>query len=437
MTIFQLSFKNVLSKPLSTGLSLLLLSLGVGLICLMLQLERQLKEQMSSNIRGIDMVVGAKGSPLQLILSAVFQVDVPTDNISLSEADQLLKNRLIDYGIPLSYGDSYSGFRIVGTEHRYPEIYQMELARGKLWTQSMEVTIGAAVAERTGLKLGDTFLGSHGLSEGGHVHEEQEYTVVGQFKASGSVLDQLILTDLQSVWDIHDSHSHEPGSLDPSERDGPHHDHEEHEHDTSSQSEDQEHAHSQSQHQSQPQQAEGRQITALLIKFKNPLGLVQLPRRVNEDTNLQAALPAYELNKLFSLMGMATATLNMVALVVILVSGLSVFISLYLSLKDRIYEMALLRAFGASKGQLLGMIVQEGLLISFFGFGIGLVLSRLILLLLNWTLQSGYPVGFFQPDLLWEEIFLFALTLAIGLLSALIPAISVYRIDISKSLSHA
>ncbi|MBN7811825.1 ABC transporter permease [Algoriphagus sp. H41] len=441
MTIFRLGIKNVIAKPLSTGLSLLLLSLGVGLISLMLHIDRHLREQMSSNIRGIDMVVGAKGSPLQLILSAVFQVDVPTGNIKLAEAENLLRNRLIDYGIPLSYGDSYQGFRIVGTDERYPENYSMRLAEGSLWSQSMEVAIGAAVAERTGLKLGDKFQGSHGLSEGGHVHESEDYVVTGIFEASGSVVDQLILSNLESVWDIHAPHAHEEEEHGHKEGEG--HEHEEggsHEHEGHEHAEAEEHSHEAQEHAVGEESDHGgddREITALLIKFKNPLGLVQLPRMVNENTNMQAALPNYELNKLFSLMGIATTTLNLVALIVILVSGISVFISLYLSLRERTYEMALLRTFGASRGQLLGMVFQEGLLIAFSGFLLGLVFSRLGLWVVSLLLKAEYHYDFSQTGLVAGEGYLLLVTVLIGFLSALLPAISVYKIDISKSLSDA
>ncbi len=435
----------MMAKPLSTGLSLLLLSLGVGLISLMLHIDKHLKEQMSSNIRGIDMVVGAKGSPLQLILSAVFQVDVPTGNIKLSEAENLLRNRLIDYGIPLSYGDSYNGFRIVGTDERYPENYAMKLAEGSLWAKSMEVTIGAAVAQKTGLKLGDKFQGSHGLSDGGHVHAGQDYVVTGIFEASGSVIDQLILTNLQSVWDIHDTHVHEEEEHDHEEGEAHEHEegevheheHEDHEHAEGTEDDHDEEGHADTEGEEQIHVEDDREITALLVKFRNPLGLVQLPRMVNENTNMQAALPNYELNKLFSLMGIATTTMNIVAMIVILVSGISVFISLYLSLRERTYEMALLRTYGASRRQLLGMIFQEGLVIAFSGFLLGLVLSRLGLLLVSLLLKAEYHYDFLQAGMIWEEGVLLGVTLLIGFFSALIPAISVYKIDISKSLSDA
>ncbi|WP_375584107.1 ABC transporter permease [Cyclobacterium xiamenense] len=400
------------------------------------------------------MVVGAKGSPLQLILSAVFQVDVPTGNIKLEEANSLLRNRLIDYGIPLSYGDSYSGFRIVGTNQRYPENYSMKLAAGSLWSQSMEVTIGSAVAKQTGLKLGDKFQGSHGLTEGGHVHEGQDYLVTGIFEASGSVVDQLILTNLQSVWDIHDHHAHDEDEHHSNKKDSTAHSHEEHhDHDHGQEAqtpesidheheegpgheheEAHEHEHGEGENHSD---TEDREITALLVKFKNPLGLVQLPRMVNENATMQAALPNYELNKLFSLMGVATTTMNIVAMIVILVSGISVFISLYLSLRERTYEMALLRTYGASRRQLLGMIFQEGMVIAITGFLTGLILSRLCLFLISLLLKSAYHYDFFEVGMIWEEGILMLITLLIGFFATMIPAISVYKIDISKSLSDA
>jgi putative ABC transport system permease protein len=432
MNISLLSIKNIASKPLSTGLSLILLSLGVGLISLMLHIDKHLQAQMTNTIRSIDMVVGAKGSPLQLILSAVFQVDVPTGNIKLSEANTLQKNSLVEYGIPLSYGDTYQSFRIVGTTHEYPELYAMKLAKGDFWDTSLEVTIGAAVAEKTGLTIGDTFLGSHGLSEGGHVHEDQYYTVTGIFKSSGTVIDQLILTGLESVWDIHGSHAdyerdsveHKSGHTESGEKIEA----------TLTDEQNQVDDHTNENH---GESEDDREITAMLIKFRSPMGMVLLPRKVNENTNMQAALPNYELLKLFSLMGIATTTLSMVAFIVILVSGISVFISLYLSLKERTYEMALLRTYGASRRQLLGMIFQEGALIALIGFILGLMLSRVGLLVISIMLKSDYSFDFSESIMLKEEGYLLMITLCIGLMAALVPAIQVVKINLSKTLADA
>lgn len=402
MNITKLSYKNMMSRPLSTALSLILLTLGVGIIALTLQISLHIQEQMENNVRGIDMVVGAKGSPLQLILSAVYHVDAPTGNIPLNAANQLKKNRLVKYGIPLSYGDNYQGYRIVGTTHQYPQLYDANTRNGRLWKAPFEVTVGASVAQALGLKTGDSFTGSHGLAEGGETHHEHAYLVVGILNYTNSVLDQLILTSTESVWEIHEHHDHE---TDATEADG-------HE--------------------------PGQQITAMLIKFRNPMGMIQLPRLVNESTSMQAALPVYEISRLFSLLGVGMDTLRTIALIIMGVSGLSVFISLYNNLKDRQYEMALMRTYGASRWQLVLMTLQEGLLLSLAGLAMGLLCSRIGLIALTVFMKNEYHyafTGIWKP--IPQEGVLAAFALLIGLMAALIPAIRVFSINISKTLADA
>ncbi|MEM9834260.1 MAG: ABC transporter permease [Bacteroidota bacterium] len=443
MNIFRLSLRNMTSRPLSTTLSLILLTLGVGMIALLLQVNRHIQEQMENNVRGIDMVVGAKGSPLQLILSAVYHIDAPTGNIALPEAERFQKNRLVASGIPLSYGDSYQGYRIVGTDHQYPELYNATVAEGRLWQSSFEVTVGATVANLLNLKIGDTFVGSHGLTEGGEAHGDHAYEVVGVFDYSNSVLDQLILTPTESVWEVH-NHGGEEASTTPVGNESPareeKHDHEEgEEHDEHNgeheHQEDEEHGHEEG--EEHHEQEEEQEITAMLVKFRSPMGMVQLPRRVNEDTNMQAAVPAYEISRLFNLMGVGVDTLTTIALIIMVVSGLSVFISLYNALKDRQYEMALMRTYGASRWQLVGLVVQEGLLLTLVGFLLGILVSRVGLWLVSNLMEASYHYSFSGWGWLAEEWWLLASALSIGLLASLLPAVRVFRINISKTLANA
>ncbi len=419
MNIFRLSFRNMTSRPLSTLLSLVLLTLGVGMIALLFQVNRHIQEQMENNVRGIDMVVGAKGSPLQLILSAVYHIDAPTGNVSLHEAEQLQKNRLVEFGIPLSYGDSYKGYRIVGTNHQFPTLYEATVANGRLWQDPFEVTIGVTVAKNLNLNMGDTFTGAHGLAEGGEIHEDHAYRVVGILGYTNSVLDQLILTATESVWEVH---QHEEDSETQNEDESPAHE-----------------THEESVHKEQVLEAhdESREITAMLVKFRSPMGMVQLPRIVNENTNMQAAVPAYEISRLFNLMGVGVDTLSTIALVIMAVSGLSVFISLYNALKDRQYEMALMRSYGATRWQLVWLVLQEGLLLTLTGFLLGMLFSRLGLWLVSGLLEASYHYTFSGWAWVAEEGWLLATALAIGLLASLLPAIRVFRINISKTLANA
>ena len=163
MNIFKLSIKNIFSRPLSSVLSILLLSLGVSMISLLILINTVLKDQMDNNLKGIDMVVGAKGSPLQLILSSVYHVDSPTGNIPLKDAKAIEQNRMVGYSVPLLYGDNYSGYRIVGTNSKFFDLYNLNVKSGNFFEDEYEVVLGAKVAEKLNLNLNDEFVSSHGL----------------------------------------------------------------------------------------------------------------------------------------------------------------------------------------------------------------------------------------------------------------------------------
>ena len=417
MNIFKLSYLNMMSRPLSTALSVILLTLGVGMISLLLQVNRHIQLQMENNVKGVDMVVGAKGSPLQLILSAVYHIDAPTGNISLNEAEQLKRNRLIASGIPLSYGDSFNGYRIVGTNHEYPKLYNATISTGRLWEKVFEVTAGAKVASILELKIGDSFVGAHGLTEDGEAHDDHAYTVVGILDYTNSVIDQLILTSSESIWKVH--HHEEEAGVSQKENEHKHEAREQHDHEEAKDRE------------------RDQEITAMLIQFRSPMGLVQIPRLVNENTNMQAAVPAYEINRLFSLMGIGIDTISTIALLIMAVAGLSVFISLYSALKNRRYEMALMRCYGSSRRQLVWSVLQEGLLLTFTGFLLGIIFSRIGLWFVSNLMEADFHYSFSGWVWLMEEWWLLITALTIGLLASILPAFNAFYINISKTLSDA
>ena len=411
MTIAKLSWKNLTSSPLNTSLSLLLMTFGVGIISLLFLLNNQVQQQLQRNLRGIDMVVGAKGSPLQLILSSVYHIDNPTGNISYDEANAISENAMVETAIPLSFGDSYNGFRIVGTTHDYVELYQGTLKEGQLWNYPLEVVLGSAVAEAHQLQLGDTFYGTHGLVEGGHAHDDHIYYIVGILEASNTVLDNLVLTNTESVWEVHNHGYDEEHQCD----DPDHH-----------------HQHDESDHQhSQP-----LMITSMLISFKSPVALLQLPRKINETTNLQAAVPSFEINRLISLLGFGIQSINIIAIIIILVSGLSIFISLYNSLKKRRYELALMRVHGASRWQVVQLVLQEGLILSLLGTILGVLISRLALIMVPLFIDKKYGMESTSLGLLSDELWLLPLGLLVGVIASLVPIIQSFNINIPKTLSN-
>ena len=414
MNILRLSWKNLTSKPLDMALSLVLFALGAGLISVLFLINNQVQEKFDKNLAGIDMVIGAKGSPLQLILCGMYHVDDPTGNISIKEAKPFFnsKHPLISMAVPLSVGDNYRSHRIVGTTHKILELYDGQVEQGKTWQEDYEVTIGASVAKRLGLKLGDKFQSSHGLVQDDNlVHDDTEaFKVVGILAYSGSVLDQLILTNTSSIWAVHEGHGEEMAndSLD----------HAAHEKGNWLDREDQD-------------------ITMILVKFKaRNFRTLNMPRQIAENTNMMAASPAIQINKLYDQLGVGMDFLQAVAFAIIFVSGLSIFISLFSSLKERKYELALMRVMGASRGRLFLLIILEGILLAIVGYVLGIAISHGAMALLSGFLEESYQYQFTAGTFLVEEGYVFIGAVLLGLLAAVIPALQASQTDISETLSR-
>lgn len=436
MRLGYLAYKNLISKPLNMVLSLLLLVLSISLVTFVLQLSDQLSGQMDKNITPVDMVVGAKGSPLQLVLSSVLHVDAPTGNIKLKETALIQKHPFVDVAIPVSYGDNYRGYRILGTELTYLERYNAQIEQGKLFNATFEIVVGYNAAQKLGLKLGDKVLSSHGLAATGQPdHEEHPYEVVGILGATGTVVDQLLICNLESIWDAHahveedhedhDANEHKEHAHDHEDHEGhDHEDHEEHDHED----------HEGHEHETQPR--EDAEITSLLVKFKSPLGLVQLPRFINENTNMQAALPGFEVQRLLGLLGSGVKTINGIALAILLVSGFSIFISLLKTIRERRQELAVLRTYGLGTFKLLVLVLFEGLFLAIIGYLLGWILGRLGLILVGNYVETGYGYYLKVASPTSTEILLFGATILIAIISVLMASSSIFKLNISKELGN-
>jgi len=415
MSPLKISWKSLWSKPLSAALNMMLIAFGTGILTILLLASNQISEKLENNSKDIDLVVGAKGSPLQLILSSIYYIDFPTGNIPLKEAMELARSPFVKRAVPLALGDNYNGLRIVGTDTNFIALYKLKTAQGKFWQKDFETTIGAAVAKTQNLKVGDKFYGAHGLTDNAGVHKNHEYVVSGILEPQGNVADNLILTNVASVWKMHDEHED--------------HDHEEHKHD--------EHDHKGHDHNAPTEvqvNDESRELTSLLIQYRSPMSVAMFPRLVNEATNMQAASPAQESTRLFSLIGVGVDTLQWFAILIMLIAAISVFVNLYNSLKERNYDLAIMRTLGASRTKLFLIVITEGIMLTLAGTVMGVLLGHLVLEFIGSNQESGQAqlTGFV---LLYNEIYLFVAGLAIGIFAAIIPAIHAYRSNISKILA--
>ncbi len=397
MNILSLSWKNIINKPLSMLLSLLLLALGTALISILLLVTTQVEDKFDKNQAGIDLIIGAKGSPLQLVLSSMYHIDNPTGNINLNDFKEFRNSYIgrqqVKKAIPISVGDSHKGHRIVGTTNEYPALYEAELADGKLWAEKYEVTIGSVVAERLEMKVGDTFFSAHGTQGEGDMHTDKPLTVVGVFEQTGSVLDQLLMTGTETVWGVHEM-------------------------------------------EDMPIDSASREVTAMLIFCRNKFGVLTIPNFVNKKTKMMAASPAMETARLYQITGTGEDALKALALAIIIVSGISIFISLFNSLKERQYELALMRVMGATPIRLFVLVILEGLILAIIGSLIGIGISHIAMYFLEQPLEESYQYDFSSTIFLIEEAYLLVGAVALGFLAALIPAISASRTDISTTLGN-
>lgn len=397
MNTLSLSWRYLWSRPLAAGLNLLLLTLGLASITLLLLVSHQINAAFERDLAGVDVVVGAKGSPMQLILSGVFHLDVPTGNVPLAAIKALQTHPQVAQLIPISLGDSFRGFRIVGTTPDYISHYNVPLAQGALWTKPMQAVVGAQVAARSGLKLGDTFAGTHGLGNTGEVHGQTPYTVVGVLAASGSVLDRLVITATESVWKVHETDT----ALDEDD---------------------------------QKILEEEREVTLALIQYKTPLAAVTFPRFINTTTEMQAAAPALEITRLLSMIGVGTNVMKALASVLLLTAALSVFIALWSAVRERRADLALLRMLGAPPRRVAGLLLCEALWLALLATLLGLGAGQALVALIGWALQLEQSV--LIGGLVWpaELAVVPVLALAVAVLSALLPAWEAYRVSVFELL---
>ena len=385
-------------KPLATCLNLLLMAIGVAMMTFILSASSQLEDGAMKDANGIDMVVGAKGSPLQLILSSIYHIDIPTGNIPAAAQAELAANPLVAEAIPLALGDSYQGYRIVGSTADYIRHYGGQAASGVLFGGSMQVVLGAEVARRTGAALGARFAGSHGLVAGGEVHAHAPYTVVGILQPTGTVLDRLIVTPVASVWRVHETDPDEP--------------------------------------QAHVNEAE-HEVTALLVRYASPLAAISLPRWVNGQTRLQAAQPALESAKLFELVGVGADVLRAIAAIVLAVAALSMFVALYHALEERKTDLAILRALGAPPRKLLLLLLTQGLALALGGAVLGWLLGHAGVGLLGALMEGQQNLALSAWTIDPQEAWLLPAALLVGLAASIVPAVRAYRTDIAATLAHA
>lgn len=428
MNDIKFIFYSLKSRSLNSFLSIFLTAFGVSIALIVNQFGSHIQERISKDGEGIDIVVGAKGSPLQLILSSIYHIDIPTGNISYETVKRFTNNPQVKTSIPLALGDNWRGYRIVGTTHDYINHYNAKFDKGKTWDNEFEVVVGSAVD----LELGDEIVGSHGLLEGGIVHQDEKYKVVGVLKQSNTVLDRLILTSIESVLMIHGHNETEVEN------------HKIEKVNDNSMSEESDNHHAESEKNHNDHHDHGKEsnftkvldmkITALLIITKSPVANMNLPRLINKENSLQAANPAIEITRLTSMLGLGSKSFAILSFILIVMASLSIFSGLAATLDNRMGDLAILRAVGYSKKRIFKIICLEGTSIVIFGILSGILMGMIIFSLFIESIltinQSGLTFRFnYDFFLIISAVFIS------GLLASILPAYIASKISVAIQLS--
>ena len=418
MVVLSLAYHSLKNRRLTSMLTVLAIALSVTLLLGVEQVRVAARESFANTISQTDLIIGARGGSLQLLLYAVFRLGAATNNISYESYEYFRSHPAVAWTIPYSLGDSHRGYRVVGTtedfytRYRYRRDRQIEFAEGRIPSGIFDVTLGSDVAADLRYRIGDRVVITHGITHGEGLlkHEDKPFTVIGILKRTATPVDRSLYVTLEGMEAIHLDWSEGappmPGEEIPAWK-------------------------------MKREEINIRQITAFLLRAKSRIDTLRLQREVNtfEDEPLMAIIPGVSLSELWRTIGYAEDALRVVSLFVIIVGLLGMVVSLYTSLNERRREMAVLRAVGAGPSKIVLLLVLESGLLSLAGVVVGVVLVYALSMGSQPLIERHF--GLFmpiQPLTVVGYLYLLAVLVA-GVLIGFIPAIKAYRNSLADGLT--
>jgi putative ABC transport system permease protein len=352
---------------------------------------------------GIDLVVGPKGSALDLVLCCALHVSDPRGLVPVKAAMGAVANPMIRVAAPIALGDNVDGWRIVGSTPAILDVYRAKIVSGQMWTDKLQAVLGASAARALNFKLGDSFVGAHGLAAGGESHDKFPYKVVGILAPTGSALDRLVLTDIETVRYVHVEQAKaeiaEKGSTDEENvADLPH------------------------------------GATAVVASYRVPTAAAFMPRQIDATDNLSAASPTLEIARLIGYVRPLTIAVTGLGLLLVVIAASGAAIGLLATMNARTRDLALLRALGASPGKVAMVAFAEASMIMAAALVLGSTLTAGLLLIGRDVLADATGL-LLQPHLGWDQIAMLLLgTISVTIVAAAFPALRAIHTQIEELL---
>lgn len=443
MSIFAIVWKSIRQRSLGTILTAISIALGTGLVLLILSLREEVERSFSQNSVGYEMLVGAKGSPMQLVLNTIYGLGAPVGNIPYAYYERIASDRMVRLAVPVTVGDNHRGFRVIGTtpaffnEFNFQKNRRFEIAEGRIFAKEFEAVLGARAAKETGIRVGDTFTPAHGVSaeEGGEEHDDAKTTVVGIMGETGTPMDRGIYITQETVWRIHA--------------------------DESSAGEDPAYSGMTPEQIEQMKQLEAMEggdtashntatgedhiekdvpdslktITAIFVNLKNKIVFDRFRRAVLDEPVAQAIIPAMEIRNLFDIIGNINGVLLAIAYIVVLVAMAGVLVSIYNTMNERRREIAIMRALGAQRRTILALVVIESATVAAIGALLGALFSHAAIALGGGLVQQEASIQIERFNIYAFEPLILVAVILLGALAGLIPAVKGYRTDVQENLA--
>lgn len=416
MRLTQLAVASLRSRRLSAALTVLIITLSA---CLLIGVERirtQAREGFASTVSGTDLIVGARSGPVNLLLYSIFHIGDATNNVSWQSYRELSTLPEVEWAVPLSLGDSYRGYRVVGTTGAYFEHYRygaghgLAFAEGAPFADVYDAVVGAEVVRQLRTGINDHIVLSHGTGKITLAqHADKPFKVVGVLARTGTPVDSSVLVSLDGIEAVHvdwQSGVHLPGRGISAD-------------------------------QARHMDLTPTGITAFMLGLRSRIAVFSVQRTINEypDEALLAIMPGVALQQLWRSMAVAEGALRVISMLVILLGLVSMIATLVASLDARRREMAVLRAIGARPWEIALLLVFEatglalvGCVLSVIALSVSTVLAR------GWVLDEfGLVLTQAGPNL--GELCWLAAVVVAGFLSGLIPALLVYRNTLADGLN--
>ena len=448
MAVISLAIKSFRNRKSSTILAIISIALSVALLLSIERVREQTKTSFTSTISGTDLIVGARSSSVNLLLSSVFQMGTATNGIRFESYEEVIKQPQVNWSIPFSFGDSHKGFRVIGTTSQFYEHYQygkkqaLAIEQGHWFKESADIVIGASVAKKLKYQLGDILTVSHGESESHIDHDDIVFTVSGILAPTSTPIDRSLFISLIDLDALHVQQKNFERGADPlaalmatkkrlnkveKETNIDDHHHDEHTDNKNHEIDDHHHEHS---HQTEV-------LSGFYLGLDHRSQVLSMMTFINkyDDEAIMAIMPGAALLELWSMLSLVEQILFIISMLVVAISLTSMLIILLTNLNQRRREMAILRAIGARPKHILGLLFGEAAFIVISGIILGITILYCVLLIIKPFILHNFGVYIELTALSAHEITLMLLLAIAGVIISIWPSFQAYRYTLSDGIS--